>query len=92
MPSLSSHQEAADDASDSDVIVERRQKGPSEYELQREANIAKNQKLLASLGLSMGGSGVLGLEKSSKKVKRGKGEKGKRYAFCLFCAAYPTMI
>ena len=94
MPSLSPHQEAADDldASGSDVIAERRQKGPSEYELQRAANIAENQKLLASLGLSKGGSGVIGLEKSSKKVKRGKGEKEKRYAVCLFYAAYSTMV
>ena len=95
MPSLS-HEGTPDNSNDSDdhAIAEtrRRQDGPSEYELQRQANIAENQKLLASLGLSKGGSGAIGLDKSSKKVKRGKGEKGKKYAVCLFCGAYRTMV
>lgn len=72
-------------------IPERQKLGPSDYELQREANIAENKRLLASLGLSKGGSGFIDKSESSSKVKRKKGEKGKRYAFCLL-VAYPNMI
>jgi hypothetical protein len=91
MPSLS-HEGTPDNSNDSDAIAETRRQGPSEYELRRQANIAENQKPLASLGLSKGGSGAIGLDKSSKKVKRKKGEKEKKCAVCLFCGAYPTMI
>jgi hypothetical protein len=73
--------------------TQRRQHGPSEYELRREANIAENKRLLDSLGLSKGGSSAI-LDGSPANVKRNKGEKekGKRYVFCLFCTAYPSMI
>jgi hypothetical protein len=91
MKSLS-HQGTPDNSNDSDAIAEARQDGPSEYALQREANIAENQKLLASLGLLEGGSSSIDLDKSLKKGKGKKGGKGKRYAFCLFCAAYSTII
>jgi hypothetical protein len=93
MPSLS-HQGTPNNSNDSDAVAERRQDGPSEYELQREANIAENQKLLASLGLLEGGSSSIDLDKSLKKGKGKKGgkEKGKKYVFCSFCAAYSTMI
>ena len=91
MPSLS-HQGTPNNSNDSDAIAERRQDGLSKYELRREANIAENQKLLASLGLLEGGSSVIDSDKSLKKVKGKKGEKKKRYTFCLFCAACPTMI
>jgi len=66
---------------------QERQHGPSEYALRREANIAQNQQLLVSLGLSEGGSSAL-----LTNIKRKKGEKGERYDFCLFSNAYPTMI
>jgi hypothetical protein len=62
-------------------MAERRQEGPSEYELRREANIAENRQLLASLGLLEGGSSLL--DNPLSKVKRKKGDKEKRYAFCL---------
>jgi len=91
MPSLS-HQGTPDNSNDLDAIAERQQDGLSEYELRQEANIAENQKLLASLGLLEGGSSAIDSDKSLKKVKRKKGEKRKRYTFCLFCAACPTMI
>ena len=55
MPSLS-HQGTPNNLSDLDAVAERRQDGPSEYELQRQANIAENQKLLASLGVRATGS------------------------------------
>ena len=91
MPGLS-HQGTPDNSNDSAAIAERPQHGLSESELQREANISENRKLLSSLGLLEGGSSAKESDKSLKKVKGKKGEKGKRYAFCLFCAAYPTMI
>lgn len=87
MSSLS-HQGTPETSHDAS-IAEKRQQGPSEYELRREANIAENQKLLASLGLSEGGSSVI--DKSSSKVKRKKGDKGKRYAFCSF-NTYTSMV
>jgi hypothetical protein len=46
-------------------------KGPSEYSMMREANIAKNKELLASLGLGNGG-GIFGESPSSKKEKKKK--------------------
>jgi hypothetical protein len=73
----------------------RRRDGPSEYQLQREANIAENQKLLARLGLSGGGSSaILGnLPTQTKKGEKGKGKgKGKGYALFFFCIAYRTMV
>jgi hypothetical protein len=44
---------------------------------------------LAGLGLSNGGSSAI-LGNSSMKKK--KGEKEERYAFCLFCIVFPTII
>ena len=91
-----SHQGTPDNSNASDAIEKRPQLegGPSEYQLQREANIAENQKLLANLGLSEGGSSVIDSNKSSKTSKGKKGEKGKKYTFSLFCAtsSYPTMV
>ena len=87
MPSLS-HQGTPDNSNDLDAVAERRQHGLSEYELQREANIAENQKLLASLGLLEGGGSSIDLDKSSKKGKGKKGGKGKRYACCLLCCLF----
>ena len=74
------------------VTTQRQQHGPSEYELRREANIAENKQLLASLGLSEGGSSAI-LGKPSTNEKRKKGEKGKAegYVF-LFYNAHPSMI
>jgi hypothetical protein len=62
-------------------IAEKRQHGPSEYELRRQANIAENNRLLAGLGLSEGGSSAL--KKLSSKEKKKNGEKKKRYGFCF---------
>jgi len=63
--------------------------GPSDYELKKQANIEENRKLLAGLGLSNGGSSaILGNSLTNKK----KGEKEERYAFCLFCIVFPTII
>ena len=47
-----------------------------------------------TLGLLEGGSSSIDLDKLLKKGKRKKGgkEKGKKYVFCSFCAAYSTMI
>jgi hypothetical protein len=87
-----SHQGTPDTSNDASIgtsVAEKRKKGPSEYELEREANIAENRQLLASLGLLEAGSSLF--DKSSSKVKRKKREKGKRYAFGLF-GAYPTTI
>ena len=97
MPSLS-HRGTPDDSNDLDAIAESRQSippesrrsGPSDYALQREANIAENNKLLASLGL-LDVSSLLGSDKSSKKGKKKKGGEEKRYVFCLFCAAHPMI-
>jgi hypothetical protein len=68
----------SDDATTS--IAEKRKHGPSEYEQRRQANIAENHRLLASLGLSGGGSSAL--DKLSKGKKK-KGGKEKRYGFCF---------
>lgn len=90
MPSLSHQGTPSPGDSNEAVIITslaetpKRQKGPSEYQLRREANIAENQTLLASLGL--GGGNAL-LDKSSTKGKRKKGGKGKRYSFCFFHTA-----
>ena len=71
MSSLS-HQGTPDDskeASTSSGVEEKgRQQasGPSEYQRRREANIAENQRILATLGLSGGGSSAL-LDKSPTK-------------------------
>ena len=102
MPSLS-HQgtptpDNSNDASSStsiaalEVMTQRQQHGPFEYELRQEANNSENKQLLASLGLSEGGSSAI-LEKSSTNEKRKKGEKGKAkgYVF-LFYNAHPSMI
>lgn len=62
-----------DDASMS--IAEKRQPGPSAYELRRQANIAENHSILASLGLAKGGSSAL--DKLSLKGKN------KKYGFLL---------
>jgi hypothetical protein len=69
-------------------IAERRQDrgGPSEYELKRNANIAENHRLLDSLGLLH-----IDLKKSSK-TKAKKGEKEKRYVFCMLDESYLTII
>ena len=56
------------------------EKGPSEYEREREANIARNKKLLADLGLD-GGTKEL-VEKGSKK---GKGRKITNEYGITFC-------
>ena len=71
--------------------ISKKRHGPSEYELRRQANIAKNKEILDSLGLSMGGSSVIDPDKSSKKVKGKKGGKGKRYAFCLFLSDHDDL-
>lgn len=70
-------------------MATKEQHGPSEYELRRKANIEENQRLLASLGLSGGGSSII--DKQSSKGKKKKGAKGERY-FGLFCCAFPSMI
>ena len=86
MPSLSHQGTPSPDNSNEAVIstslpeTQKRQNGPPEYQLQREANIAENQQLLASLGLLGGGSALL--DKSPTKGKRKKGGQEKRYAFC----------
>jgi hypothetical protein len=94
-PSPDESNDASSSASiaDSESETPRRRHGPSEYQLRREANIAENQKLLASLGLSGGGSSaILGnLPTQTKKGEKGKG-KGKGYAFFFFCIAYRTMV
>ena len=63
----------ASSANIADSETPRRRQGPSEYQLQREANIAENQQLLARLGLSGGGSsailGNLPTEKGKEKEK-----------------------
>jgi hypothetical protein len=64
----------------------RQQHGPSDYQLLREANIAKNKQVLASLGLAGGGSSAL--KKKTRKDKRKKGEEEEKYGFCLFCNAF----
>jgi hypothetical protein len=69
----------SDDATPS--IPVKRKHGPSEYEQRRQANISENHRLLASLGLSGGGSSAL--VKSSAKGKNKKGDKSKRYGFCF---------
>jgi len=61
-------------------IAEKRNNGPSEYEQKRQANIAENHLLLASLGLSGGGSSAFKLDKSTKGKKK-KGGREKRYGF-----------
>lgn len=83
MSSLS-HQGTPDNSNDSEAeaIAEKQHNGPSEYEMRRQANIAENQKLLANLGLSEGGSTILGKSPTNEMRKKGK---GKGYAFCLFC-------
>lgn len=87
MPSLS-HQGTPENSNDLDA--EAVANGQSEYELRREANIAENQKLLASLGLSEGGSSaLLGKSPMNEKGKKGK---GKGYAFCLFCLSNYYLI
>jgi hypothetical protein len=97
LPSLS-HQgtpSPADGSSTSitteDSVIQKRQKGPSDYEMRREAKIAENKRLLASLGLSEGGSNAI-LGKSSTNAKRKKGEKGKgkEFVFCLHYSSYPS--
>ena len=70
-------------------LQEKRQPGPSDYELRRQANIAENEQLLASLGLSKGGSSFIG---KTKKGKKGKGEKVERCAFFFFSSVYLIMI
>ena len=50
----------------------KKQKGISDYQARREANIAENKRLLAGLGLSEGGSSAI-LGKSATNVKRKKG-------------------
>ena len=80
----------SNETSTSTIIGERQQHGPSEYEMRQQANIADNQQLLDSLGLSEGGSSVM--KKPLTKVKKAKGNKEKRCAFCLFCSAFLNMI
>ena len=85
MSSLS-HQGTPDNSNDLDpqastkIGEERQQHGPSQYELRREANIAENQRLLASLGLLGGGSNALRDKSPTNKGKKGQ-EKG--YVLCL---------
>jgi hypothetical protein len=86
-PSPGNSNDASSNTSREDSETQKTQKrkhGPSEYELRREANIAENQQLLASLGLSEGGNNAI-LGKSLTKEKRKKGEKGKGegYVFLL---------
>jgi hypothetical protein len=59
---------------DSETQRRKPEDGRSDYAKRRDANIAQNRQLLASLGLSEGGSGILGME-----------AKEKGYGFCLFC-------
>jgi hypothetical protein len=54
---------------DSETQSRQLDHGPSDYEKRRQANIAENRRLLASLGLEGGSSALL---------------KEKGYAFCLF--------
>jgi hypothetical protein len=75
-------------ASTSTSKAKERWHGPSDYELRQQANIAENERLLASLGLSKGGSSLIDPDKSSKNVKGKKGGKEKRYAFGLFLSNY----
>jgi hypothetical protein len=86
-PSPDNFNDASSSTSTANSEPQKRQHGPSEYELRQAANIAENKRLLASLGLDGGTSAILG--------KRKKGEKGKAkgYVF-LFCTAYrhPSMI
>ena len=70
-------------------MAAKEQHGPSEYELRRQANIEENQRLLASLGLSGGGSSII--DKQSSRGRRKKGGKGERY-FGLFCCSFSSMI
>ena len=85
MPSLSHQGTPSPDDSNEAVIstslpeTQKQQNGPSEYQLQREANIAENRQLLTNLGLL--GSGSALLDKSSAKEKRMNGGKKERYAF-----------
>jgi hypothetical protein len=87
LPSLSHQGTLSPDDSNEAVIstslpeTQKRHNGPSEYQLQRDANIAENQQLLASLGLLGGGSALL--DKSSAKAKEKKGGNEKRYALCF---------
>jgi len=76
--------DASTSTSIADLETQRRkpEDGPSDYEKRREANIAQNRQLLASLGLLEGGSGILGKSPREEMRKKAK-EKG--YAFCLFC-------
>jgi hypothetical protein len=93
LPSLSHQGTPSPDDSNEAVIstsLAETQKGPSKYQLQREANIEENRQLLATLGLLGGGSALL--DKSLPKGKRKKREKGKRYAFCIIHTAYRTMV
>ena len=92
IPGNSNDASTSTNIADSETTTQRRQHGPSEYKLRRESNIAENKRLLASLGLSEGGSSAI-LGKSSTNEKRKKEEKGKvqRYVF-LFCTAYTSMI
>ena len=53
--------------------AERQQDGGSEYAMRRDANIAENKRLLASLGLSEGGSSAI-RDKSVTKKGKGKGK------------------
>ena len=84
MSSLS-HEETPDaDISDDATpsLPVKRKHGPSEYEKRRQANIAENNRLLASLGLSGGGSSAL------DKLSKGKGKKGDKPKMYGFCFAY----
>lgn len=75
-----SNKDGDDGTSTSTNTEERRHNGPSQYQLQRQANIAENQRLLASLGLIEGASNLI-----DKPSKKGKGKKKeKRYVFNLF--------
>jgi hypothetical protein len=71
-----SHEGSPDIPNDASTsIAEKRQPGPSEYELRRQANIAENHRILASLGLAKGGSSALG----KLSLKRNN----KKYGFCF---------
>jgi hypothetical protein len=85
--------EAGSISEDLGTPAQRRQDGGSEYAMRRDASIAENRQLLASLGLSEGGSSAIRDKLLTKKGEKGKGkEKGKGYAFCLICTCYQNMF
>ena len=86
VPSNEGTPEISDEASTS--IARKREHGPSEYEVRRKANIEENHCLLASLGLSGGGSSTL--DKLSLKGRKKKGG-NKRYGFLLVYMVFPTI-